>query len=363
MRRKREKRLFHQLTSVLTLKPAILLICIVLLPWGLFGCYTLRQAYYQNNLLNSRRPITDVLNDPATSSATREKLLFVQNILKFAREQDLAPGDMYTSFVPIDRDFVTCLVQAAYPERLEWLTHWFPIIGRVPYLGFFSVSDCKAKAEALKREGFDVAIGQADAFSSLGWFNDPIYSSMLKRDDLDLAHLLFHEMTHHFFWSPNRVEFNENLAEFVADELTRKYFSTLGDRETLNRYEKVRSDMQTYRAWLKELYQDLSVLYASAASQSPQYILGKKKIIFESFVSQRMPRFQTERFSFVAKREWNNAYVLAGSLYLAGYDNFVKAYKCFKKDSVTHFMRSLQERLKDFSDPDQAVASYCNSKQ
>ena len=334
----------------------------LLLQCGVTGCYALTQAYYQNNLLNSRRPVIDVLSDPSTPPAMRDKLRFVQGILKFAKKEGLSPGDLYTYYVPIDRDFITCLVQAAYPDRLEWLTHWFPFVGRVPYLGFFSIKDCNAKADALKNQGFDVAIGAADAFSSLGWFNDPIYSSMLKRDNLDLAHLLFHEMTHHIFWLSDQVDFDENLAEFVADELVFKYFRVNGEETVLSQYNALQNDLKAYRLWLRDLHEDLSLLYASSVTPvARQNLMENKRKVFESFCNKRKPHFVTDRFKFIDKREWNNAYVMAASLYQAGNERFVRAYRCFKRDSMMDFIHSLRQRVKDFADPYQAVDSYCKA--
>jgi len=105
---------------------------------------------------------------------------------------------------------------------LESITWWFPIVGRVPYLGYFSKADRDSKASELRTEGYDVYETGVGAYSSLGWFDDPIYSPMLRRSEADFAHLIFHELTHRTLWIRGSVEFNENLAEYAADFLLEK---------------------------------------------------------------------------------------------------------------------------------------------
>ena len=329
---------------------------------GVTSCYSIKQIYYQNDLLNSRRPISTVLRDPSTNRIVREKLYLVQDILSFAKKEAIWHGGIYEYYVPIDRDFITCLVQAAYFDKLEWVTHWFPVVGSVPYLGFFSKKDCVEKANELRKEGFDVAIGEVDAFSSLGWFHDPIYSSMLKRDKTDLAHLLFHEMTHRLFWLPNFVEFNENLAEFVADDLTQKYFKQNGDSEALLEYLSLQQDFRKYRVWLGELKQELYLLYGSSKSTDTRaHLRDNKKRIFDSFVFEKKPDFSNDRFKFIEKREWNNAYLLAASLYVSQNERFKKAFNCFGGTSTIGFINSLKERVKSVDNPYQALDAYCPS--
>src|SRR5690606_18969091 len=108
-------------------------------------------------------------------------------------------------------------------DRLEFVTWWFPVVGSVPYIGYFDKADRDAKATELKQQGYDVSVGGAGAFSSLGWFEDPIFSSMLDRGPADTAHLFIHELTHRTLWIPGSTEFNENLAEYVSYRLTPQY--------------------------------------------------------------------------------------------------------------------------------------------
>src|SRR5690606_17982044 len=134
-----------------------------------------------NNLYNSRRHTDDLLRDPTTPAPVRTKLLRLKELRAYAHSQGLAAGEAYRYYIHLPEPSVSYVVQAAYPDRLQSLTWWFPIVGTVPYLGFFDRQARDEKAAELSRQGYDVETAGVSAFSSLGWFEDPIYSPMLER--------------------------------------------------------------------------------------------------------------------------------------------------------------------------------------
>ncbi len=182
------------------------------------GCYSLQQGYSQARLLWKRVPVQQVLAQNSESQERIEKLKWVPEILEFAKnELKLTPGTSYHYYIPLPTTSVTYVVQAAYRRELKRKSWWFPIIGTQPYLGFFNKEDAKKEEQALKSQGFDTTLGGVQAFSMLGFFPDPLYSSMLDNNSLpELAELLIHETLHRTIYIPNYSSFNENLADFVG---------------------------------------------------------------------------------------------------------------------------------------------------
>lgn len=327
------------------------------------GCYVLRQAWYQNNLYNSRRPVSEVIEDGKVPQWVKTQLDLVRQVLDFAAKEGLNSQESYRYYIETKSNAVSFLVQAAYPDRLKFKTWWFPITGDVPYLGFFSREERDEEAEHLRKEGFDISKGSAGAFSSLGYFEDPLYTSMLKTDRGGLVHLLLHELTHRTFWSKGSANFNENLAEYVALVLTQKFFEQRGEARETEQYLAERRDRAKFRMWLKELKAELEALYASRGTTPQDTLLAKKKEIFEQFTTKRIPRFETDAFEYVRAKEWNNAAVLAASLYLPDTDRFASAHKCFGEEKpIKEFLDALRSMEEKESNVFKALDRLCEKK-
>lgn len=327
---------------------------------SLSGCYVLQQAWYQNNLINSREPVEAVRLDPNTPDSLRAKLDLVRDVLSYARAQGLNTAHSYRYFIDTPHDAVSYLVQAAKSDALEFKTWWFPVVGRVPYLGFFDVDDRDREARKLAAEGWDVATGGAAAFSSLGFFEDPLYRPMMKQEDADLVHLLLHELTHRTFWSRGSATFNENLAEYVGLTLARRYLEEKGRAQDHEQFLAERRDKKKFREWLGALRKELSDLYRSKGEQPLAQVQQKKTEIFKTFTTSRLPRFETTRYRWVAKKGWNNASVLAASLYTPDTVRFERAHGCFGLDRpVREFLEALKAAENRYKDAFKALDSLC----
>ncbi len=340
------------------------------LVWGAFlillsqvsGCYVMRQAWYQNNLYNSRRPVSEVIEDAKAPAWVKSQLGLVQQVLNFAAKEGLNSGEAYRYYIETNSSAVSFLVQAAYPDRLEFKTWWFPITGNVPYLGFFAKNERDEEAVRLRAEGFDVSVGSAGAFSSLGYFEDPLYTSMLRSDRGGLVHILLHELAHRTFWSKGSATFNENLAEYVALFLTQKFFEQRGESEVTSFYLGERRDRGKFRAWLKELKESLEKLYDQRSLPREQLAVEKKKI-FDDFTKKRLPKFETESFDYVSRKEWNNAAVLAASLYLPDTERFAAAHRCFGEEKpMKGFLDALRAMEEKESNVFKALDRLCEQK-
>ncbi|MCL6690170.1 aminopeptidase [Pseudomonas sp. R3.Fl] len=192
------------------------------------GCST--AGYYsqlgngQLQLLAAREPVAEVVADPARDARLRQRLALSQEARAFASAELALPDNRsYRLYSDIHRPYVVWNVFATPELSLQPLTHCFPIAGCVAYRGYYAEAGAKAEAQRLEAQGWDVYVGGVEAYSTLGWFDDPIISSMLRWDDQRLAETLFHELAHQRFYLPGDTAFNESYASFVEQEGGRRW--------------------------------------------------------------------------------------------------------------------------------------------
>lgn len=328
---------------------------------ALSGCYTINATFEFTRLYLSKRPVTEVLSDPAVAPAIKERLRFVGDVLSFAEQSGLKTKDSYSYFVSLDRGNVSYIVMAAQSDRLEEVTWWFPIVGDVPYLGYFDKKSRDAKAQELRSQGLDVHTSGASGFSSLGWFHDPIFSSMLVRDDGWLADLFFHELTHKTLWIKGDATFNENLAAFVAGVLTEEFLTQRRAKGALATYRKEKQDKYLFAQWLTSLRSNLENLYRPGAIRTPSEILARKKEIFATYSNQLRPKFEVA--DYVGNLEWNNATVLASRLYSPEIGTFERAFRCVGGKDIRLFLTRLETEASVAKDPFAGLESLCAPQQ
>ena len=159
--------------------------------------YVLRAAYEEGKILWRRQPIAAYIQQPQVNAETQDKLKTVLAVRDYARDVlKLNVGGSYASFSYVDRPDLTYVVIAAPKTELRPYTWWFLIVGNVPYKGYFSKQDAEVEIERLKAKGYDTSLRTSAAFSTLGWFDDPLLSHLLKYDKIGLAELVFHELFH-----------------------------------------------------------------------------------------------------------------------------------------------------------------------
>ncbi|TFB40409.1 aminopeptidase [Pseudomonas sp. F01002] len=204
----------------------------ILFPGVLFlflnGCagisYYGQLASGQLQLLRAREPVSTVIADPGRDQLLRAHLTQSQKARTFASQQlQLPDNQSYRLYADIGRPFVVWNVFATPEFSLTPKNHCFPIAGCVAYRGYYSQSAARGEAALQRLQGMDVSIGGVEAYSTLGWFNDPIISSMMAWGDERLATLIFHELAHQRFYVKDNTEFNESFATFVEQEGTRQW--------------------------------------------------------------------------------------------------------------------------------------------
>ncbi|MHC8389464.1 aminopeptidase [Pseudomonas sp. MDT2-39-1] len=199
----------------------------------LSGCagvsYYSQLASGQLQLLRAREPVAEVLADPSRDPMLRAHLTQSQKARTFASQQlHLPDNQSYRLYADIGRPFVVWNVFATSEFSLTPQNHCFPVAGCVAYRGYYSQSAARGEAALQRLQGMDVSIGGVEAYSTLGWFNDPIISSMMGWGDERLATLIFHELAHQRFYVKDDTQFNESFATFVEQEGTRQWRASRG---------------------------------------------------------------------------------------------------------------------------------------
>lgn len=285
--------------------------------------------------LHKAVPLESLLTPPEGSSGPDpEDRTFVERILDIRRfaieELGLQESANYTRYVAIDRDYLASVVSAAAQDsftRHEW---WFPVVGAVPYKGFFNPKDARREGEKLKKRGLDVWIRQVDAFSTLGWFSDPLYSYMRDYPVYRLADLIIHETLHATVYLKGRSQFNEALAEFVGSEGSRLYIEkTFGlDSAEYREMADSQADGAAYVALMQELIAELDALYARDTDREEK--LHQKRLIIQAaqsrFDTNYETLFQSDNYRGFSRLPVNNAYLELFRLYYSGGDYLKDLY-------------------------------------
>src|SRR5688572_991103 len=234
--------------------------------WSLAGCYYINQAKGQLDIVLNSRPIEDVYSDPGMTESRARKLDLVLASRRFAEERlGLRPSRNYTTYFDTGRRAVTYVVSACRSDAFVPYVWTFPIVGALPYKGYFDLGDAEAEAAALRADGWDVVVGESAAYSTLGWFRDPVFSSMLSMSDASLASTVIHELVHGTIYVPDHADFNESLATFVGRRGALQLFEERHGRGSA-RAEEARArfdDEALFDDFIADLYERLSVLYRS----------------------------------------------------------------------------------------------------
>jgi predicted aminopeptidase len=291
----------------------------------LSGCvtqvgYLAKQGGYLLRDGSGARPVDALLKAPDTPADTRDFLLLVQEIRRFAVEDvGLTDNGNYTRYKEISRDHLVDVVSACDAVSFTPYLWGYPFLGKLPYKGFYVKADAEAEAARLKKEGYDVIIRPVDAFSTLGFTKDPLYSFMKKYSPFALASLIVHEQTHATLFIKGQPDFNEELASFVGDEgafewMKEKYGAQ--SREYLAAVDQD-ADSTTFVGLLHDLSVELEAVYAGPQSREEK--LASKARIIDDFqkrlAGDLSSRFHTEGYRDLGKLRLNNAYLSLYRLY------------------------------------------------
>ncbi|MDR1256535.1 MAG: aminopeptidase [Spirochaetaceae bacterium] len=287
------------------------------------GCYTLKQGGIMLGYLGRAVPLESLAAGPDTAEEDTQFVELVTDIRRFAVEElGLNETKNYTRYVNIDRDYLAAVVSASAKDsfkRHEWR---FPVVGNVPYKGFFIAKDARSEAAKLSRKDLDVWIRAVDAFSTLGWFSDPLYSFMRGYPPDRMADILIHELVHATIFIKDNMQFNEELAEFIGSEGARLYIAERygGDSPQMERMTYSEADNAAYVSFIRELSDELDAVYRSEIPRE-QKLERKASVIAAAkarFEAEYESRFHSEAYRAFLEIDVNNAYLELYRLYYSG---------------------------------------------
>jgi len=287
--------------------------------------YLVRAAVAEAGILLRRRPIAEVVADPVTDAATRGKLTMVIAARAFAADSlGLAAGGTYTTYSPLDRDTLVLVLSAARTDRLEQYVWYYPVVGRLPYKGFFSFDLAAKEARKLERAGLDTYVRVANAFSTLGWFEDPLLSTIVAEDSVDLAATVIHEIFHNTLFVRGHADFNESMAEWVGYRGAEAFFRARGDSVNAARAAARWRDQVRLSRFYGEVARRLERLYATGVTgaelqRARADLYGHAADELAGAVGRQLETIDGPR---LARLPLNNAVLLARRLYVKDLERF-----------------------------------------
>lgn len=286
------------------------------------GCRSL--PYYeqaisgQMQILQKQQPIAELIENPDTPPELKDKLLFIQSVREFAAKALLLPvKDHYLNYVALNRPYVVWNVFAAPELSLSPETWCFPIVGCVTYRGYFKEAEARRFGDTLSQKGLDVYIGGAIAYSTLGWFDDPVLSTFVNLSAADTAALIFHELAHGLLYIPDDTAFNESFATAVEQEGLKRWQLSTNEPQGYADWERKRRMRQQFTALVLKYQAQLQKVFESRLSTSEKR--KQKAAVFaqmqSEFKSLKSNNRDMAAYSAWFNRPLNNAQLISVSTY------------------------------------------------
>lgn len=320
------------------------------------GCqlgYYIHTGYHQGKILWSRTDIEKVLKSDTLNENQKTKLTLAKEAKDFAETSlGLKSNGNYESFVALDRDAVTYVVQVAYADKLKSYKWSFPFIGAVPYKGYFIKEMAQEEAAKFPPEEYDTWVRGVKAYSTLGWFKDPLTSPMLKYSDQDLVEVIIHELTHTTIYLKNAADFNERLATFVGVQGAKMFFQSRegSDSKTAKLIDQEQLDLNAFSHFISEELAQLKEWYNTHSSEEIRKEKESRlKDIQNNYTLKLKPKMKTSSYDGFAKENLNNAILMSYNTYVSDLSDFQSLFDLSKRD-LNVFMEHILS-LKDSKDP------------
>jgi predicted aminopeptidase len=314
--------------------------------------YLARAGVEEARILLKRHAIAKLIADSTVPEALRQRLRLVQLARTYAADSlHLVVGETYTSYVNVGRDTLLLVLSGAWRDKLRAYTWTYPIVGVVPYKGFFSSSRAREAAGDLEQQGYDSYLRPAGAFSTLGYFSDPLFSTAVDRDTMELVATVIHELAHNTLYVKSQTSFNESFASFVGYRGAEAFFRSRGDTADGRRAAARWGDERTLDVFWAELARRLDSAYADV--RSPVGLQEARTNLFawarEQLTGPVGQSLETYDWRYFAQAPLNNAVVIAQRIYRQNLNLFDELY-AENGGSVPETVRAIQLRV--FTQPD-----------
>lgn len=293
--------------------------------------YLTRAGIEQTLILEKRRPLAKLVADSSVPADTRAYLSLVLAVREHAVTLGLDAGKTYTTYTDVGRDTLL-LVLSGSPKDCICPVLWkYPIVGRIPYKGFFDVTMARKEADRLAAKGYDISLRPAAAYSTLGWFQDPLLSTAMVKDSVELAALVFHEIGHNTLYVKSATPFNESLAQLVGYRAAEEFFRARGDTALALRAQDRWKDEIVLGEFYDGLVSRLDAFYATHPKgdslEAGRLAIGRwAKVELEGPLGARL---RTVRVGRLADRPINNATLVGVRIYRTHLDWFDRWYDRF----------------------------------
>lgn len=328
----------------------LILILSLLMSFSQIIIYGLKMGRGQLHIVWNARPIEEYLKNPALNDTLKTKLLLIQDIRKYAIDSlGLKNSVNYTTVYDQGAQPAIWVISACEPFQLKVKAWKFPIIGSMPYKGFFNKEEARDEQYRLREEGYDTKFGTTSGWSTLGWFKDPILSNMLYQSEGNLAELIIHELTHSTIFIKDQVQHNENLANFVGETGAKKFLLSkygLSSKEYISYMQQQEDELMYNRYMLKSLGQ-LDSLYKLFA---PEQSINEKKTLKEKLLKRitwgvsdlklnnRLRYFKITRNALISK----NAFFMEFMRYDSEHDYFKREMNEKAGGDLSAFIRKMK---------------------
>ena len=323
--------------------------------------YVMRAAYEEGRILWRREPIANFIERPDVAPDTQEKLRLVLATREYARDQlKFNVGGSYASYSYVDRPDLTYIVLAAPKTELRPYTWWFLIVGSVPYKGYFAKADAEAEIERLKAKDYDTNLRTSAAFSTLGWFDDPLLSHLLRYDKVLLSEIVLHELFHNTLYIKGAGAFNESSANFVGHRAAIDFFrEKFGDGSAEHqRAILLWEEEREFGAFIGQVARELTELYARDLSRGDKLRL-REQVFARSQAEwfRRIADRPLHRFRGFSQQPLNNAVLMHYVVYLKDFDMFESLYQACGRD-LRRMIEVMREVVAKKGEPFDAVRGW-----
>lgn len=310
-------------------------------------------------LMNKRIPLDKALNSKNLNPKAKQKLLLVPEIKDFAKNRlkmDI-DDDIYTSYIDLGRPYVSWLLRVSLAYELKPYFWSFPVVGRVPYKGFFKKQRALSEARSFSKEQYDTYVRGVSAYSTLGWFEDAVLSSMMSYSDTDFVVIMFHELAHTVLFFEDHIDFNERFAEFIGRKAAILFFLEREgeDSPSVQKLKAQWEDELVFSSFMAREYESLNSWYKENKGHiTPQQKKERIQALQTQFTEEIQPLLKSTRYDYFPRTQLNNAILLSYRSYNYNMEEFEKLFNSSKiNQSISGFIEHCSQ-FEDDKNPEEA---------